>query len=324
MILLVLNISCAPSPTTMPTTAPTPRNIQVAIATATQVVLPTQNALPTDIVIPTITQTSTPTRIPSPTSLPTPSPTESLKPLSLPVYRTFNFNEIDNTYIGTGKLYQGFQIRHNPVFTNENSGVRFEPDSTGLFNGKVIHAKITGTPPEEVKQLGGAHRAYFEFFSIDHPEGNFAFEFSLVVMPTKEKLGFGGNAYDVWYSPSSFSVLCTDSAESMVAGINLYNDEGAPYFRPYIIDKNNKSIPVTTWRKAIYKFGEKVRLREEVFRNADGKPIARFYLNGQFFGESQLRDDATTAIGRVRGGGIYAGNPTRDLETFSGDWVLYR
>ena len=74
LLFLVLNISCAPSPTATPTTAPTPTIVNVAIATGTQAVLPTatatQTATPTDTVTPTVTRTNTPTLTPTPTEIP--------------------------------------------------------------------------------------------------------------------------------------------------------------------------------------------------------------------------------------------------------------
>lgn len=77
LLLLVLGVSCAPSPTAPQTTAPEPTTIQIAIATATQVVLPTvtatQTPAPTDTTTPTLT--ATPTRTNTPTNTPTPTPT---------------------------------------------------------------------------------------------------------------------------------------------------------------------------------------------------------------------------------------------------------
>ena len=75
LLLFVLNISCAPSPTATPTTAPTPTTIQVAIATATQVVSPTvtatQTVTPTDTATPTVTRTNTPPPTATLTAIPT-------------------------------------------------------------------------------------------------------------------------------------------------------------------------------------------------------------------------------------------------------------
>ena len=91
----------------------------------------------------------------------------------------------------------------------------------------------------------GKLRAYVELFAKEHLEGPFGFEFSFVI--TKHDIGME--------SITSFSTLANDGKEYMVAGVHLVKDAGSYFFRPYTIDKNDKTTFVTKWRKVPYRIG---------------------------------------------------------------------
>ena len=73
-----------------------------------------------------------------------------------------------------------------------------------------------------------------------------------------------------------------------------------------------------------YKIGDKGVSRYDAFRTEKGKSMAIFFLNNQYIGEGELRDDAQLIIGRVRGGGGYGDQTTGEVDISSNSWILYR
>ena len=61
-----------------------------------------------------------------------------------------------------------------------------------------------------------------------------------------------------------------------------------------------------------------------MFRNEKDKPMVIFFINNQYIGEGELRDDVQLVIGRVRGGGGYGDQTTGEVDISSNNWILYR
>jgi len=309
VILLITVVSCEPTSTPQPQIALATATLQMTTATATMTVTPTNMLTPTVTPSPT-TPTPTVTIPPSPTSKPTEAvtvaPTE-VKPLNLNIYRKFELQGLPLKW-GTD-IGGGFEVRvPTGGYINDKSTLAIEPDRTGKLGDLVLRARISGPPT----MPDGKLRAYVELFAKEHLEGPFGFEFSFVI--TKHDIGME--------SITSFSTLANDGKEYMVAGVHLVKDAGGYFFRPYTIDKNDKSTFVTKWRKVPYKIGDKGVSRYDAFRTEKGKSMAIFFLNNQYIGEGELRDDAQLIIGRVRGGGGYGDQTTGEVDISSNSWIL--
>ncbi len=319
LILLVLSACTAimtPTPLAMVVTQ-TPQ-----LTTATATLIPTSTPTQISTVTSTPTETATPTATPKPTEIPlTPIPNREvyfrIDPGSL-----FTSNKI-NSGIPQDRLFWISQALPNVT----SSYVEVVDGQQFGFEGKVVHAVISGPPPVEAGKMGGAHRPNIDATNPSDIVGNWAWEFSHIVR-TEENLTNQSGGYDSWMSLASVGVPVPGDDYNIVGGVKLITEGKAypyPYLEVYMVDGNNKSHPVPRDNPPKFDIGKKHRFRIEVFRESEGKPWLRVFIDSVFVGKTEITRLKPSDPLKVNvWEGAYAGAKVQRAEVIQGEGVIFK